>query len=244
MGEKETYRSARAAWDYLTVDRGIDERDIILFGRSLGSAVAIELSTHVLPRALILESSFTSLPEIGARSYPFLPVRLLARIRYNSMDRIQEVRVPKLFVHSLDDDLIPLGMGKRLYNRAPRPKVWARAHGDHNAVYLTNGSRYDATFREFIKSLDEPRHAAIAGVDDKDPVKRGGVVVEVESSRRIGALDRGDRAGMNLDVLRQRRLVSSGTLQPAEDFAREDSEHFTTQLHVVGDHEPQRGRQR
>ncbi|MCH7548341.1 MAG: alpha/beta hydrolase [Candidatus Krumholzibacteriota bacterium] len=156
VGEAETYRSAHAAWDYLTGDAGIDEQSIIIFGRSLGSAVAIELATQVSPRALILESSFTSLPDLGARAYPFLPVRLLSRFRYNSIDRIQDIRVPKLFVHSLDDDLVPLGMGKRLYRHASRPKVWTRAQGDHNAIYLVAGSRYEETLREFIASLGQP----------------------------------------------------------------------------------------
>ena len=156
-GESETYSNARAAWDYLTGERGIDEKNIILFGRSLGSAIAIELATAVSPRALVLESSFTSMPELGARAYPFLPVRLLSRIRYNSLARIRELRMPKVFVHSLEDDLVPYGMGKRLYNHAPRPKVWVRVNGDHNSLYLVPGSRYEEAFVAFVASLEEPR---------------------------------------------------------------------------------------
>jgi fermentation-respiration switch protein FrsA (DUF1100 family) len=156
-GERMTYENAHAAWEYLTDEEGIAPANIILFGRSLGSAVAIELATQVDARALIVESAFTSLTELGARAYPFLPVRYLARFRYNSMARIRDVRVPKLFVHSLDDDLIPFGMGKRLYNRAPRPKLWSRASGDHNALYLVPGSRYEAAFNELMEFLDDPR---------------------------------------------------------------------------------------
>jgi fermentation-respiration switch protein FrsA (DUF1100 family) len=156
-GEKETYEDAHAAWDYLVREEGIDGKDIILFGRSLGSAVAIELATTVSPRGSILESPFISMPELAARAYPFLPARLLCRFRYNSWNRVREMDCPKLFVHSLDDDLVPYGMGKRLYNRAPRPKMWSRANGDHNSIYLVKGSRYEAVFHDFIASLDQPR---------------------------------------------------------------------------------------
>jgi alpha-beta hydrolase superfamily lysophospholipase len=156
-GEKETYEDAHAAWDYLTREEGIDGKDIILFGRSLGSAIAIELATTVSPRGIILESPFISMPELAGRAYPLLPARFLCRYRYNSWNRVLEVDCPKLFAHSLDDDLVPYGMGKRLYNRAQRPKMWTRANGDHNAIYLVPGSRYESVFRDFIASLDQPR---------------------------------------------------------------------------------------
>jgi len=155
--EKATYADALGAWDWLTRVGGVERDAIIVFGRSLGTAVAIELATEVGPRGIILESPFTSAVELGARAFWWLPVRFLSRIRYNSMGKIAAVNGPKLFVHSLEDEVVPYGMGKRLYNRATRPKVWVKARGGHNDVYLLRGSAYDQALREFIASLGETR---------------------------------------------------------------------------------------
>jgi len=155
--ERATYADVRGAWLWLTETAGLAPDEIILFGRSLGTAVAIDLATEVEPRALILESPFTSAVELGARAYWWLPVRFISRIRYDSMAKIPGIRTPKLFVHSLEDEVVPLGMGKRLYNRAMRPKMWVRARGGHNDVYLTPGSAYEGALEQFLAALDEPR---------------------------------------------------------------------------------------
>ena len=155
--ERATYDDAWGAWTWLTNTAGVAPDNVILFGRSLGTAVAIDLATEASPRALILESPFTSAVELGARSFWWLPVRFLARIRYNSMSKITAVRVPKLFVHSLEDEVVPYGMGKRLYNRATRPKMWVKAKGGHNDVYLLPGSAYEEALGQFLDALDEPR---------------------------------------------------------------------------------------
>lgn len=155
--EKGTYDDVAAAWDYLVEDEKIDPSQIVLFGRSLGAAVAIDLATQVDPRGLIVESSFTSIPELGARIYPWLPVRLIARIRYNNMKKISGIRVPKLFVHSLHDDIVPFGMGKRLYNRAPRPKQLLKLRGTHNDSFVVSDAKYEEGVKSFLASLDQPR---------------------------------------------------------------------------------------
>jgi fermentation-respiration switch protein FrsA (DUF1100 family) len=155
--ERATYADALGAWDWLTRTAGVKRDGVILFGRSLGTAVAIDLATEVQARGLILESPFTSAVELGARAFWWLPVRFLARIRYNSMGKIAAVKEPKLFVHSLQDEVVPYGMGKRLYNRAPRPKMWVKAQGGHNDVYLEPGSAYDEALDRFLAGLDEPR---------------------------------------------------------------------------------------
>ncbi len=152
--ESRTYEDARAAWDFLVCDRGVSPERIIVLGRSLGTAVAVELVTRVTPAALVLISPFTSGVDMGARRYPWLPVRLLARYRYDTASRIGVVRVPKLFVHSIDDAVVPYGMGRRLYARAPHPKRWVRVHGPHGAVYLNPGSTYDLALRELLDELE------------------------------------------------------------------------------------------
>jgi fermentation-respiration switch protein FrsA (DUF1100 family) len=127
---------------------------IILFGRSLGGAVAIELATRVQPRAIIAESCFTSAVELGARIYPWLPVRQLARIRYDSASRIRQVACPKLFVHSTGDDVVPYGLGLRLFRQASPPKEFLKISGTHNDGFITSGPRYRDGLMRFLAGLD------------------------------------------------------------------------------------------
>jgi fermentation-respiration switch protein FrsA (DUF1100 family) len=154
-GERKTYQDARAAWDYLTGDRGLRPDEIVLFGRSLGGAVAIELATETDPMALVIESSFTSAIDMGARLYPWLPIRLVRRIRYDSLRRVGDVDVPKLFIHSIDDEVIPFGMGKRLYGRARRPKQFLKIHGGHQDGFLVSAPLYTETIDRFLDSVQE-----------------------------------------------------------------------------------------
>jgi hypothetical protein len=158
-GETQTYEDAAAAWDHLTREEGVAPERIVVFGRSLGGAVAIELAarTRPGPGGLIVESCFTSLPDLGARAYPWLPVRFLCRYRYNNWRRIREVDAPKLFIHSLDDEVVPYGMGKRLYNHAARPKQFLRIRGGHNDGFLVSDAQYSDGVRAFIATLDQPR---------------------------------------------------------------------------------------
>lgn len=156
-GEQTTYDDAEAAWDCLTGELGVDDRTVILFGRSLGGAVAIEMARRVRARALIVESCFTSVPELGSRLYPWLPVRLLSRIRYDNARKVTRLRLPKLFVHSMDDDVVPFGMGRRLYHRAARPKEFLRIRGTHNDGFIVSEPAYDEGIRKFLESLDAPR---------------------------------------------------------------------------------------
>lgn len=151
--EKGTYADARAAWRYLTETRGVSPDDIILFGRSLGGAIAIELATEVRPRAVILESCFTSAPELATRAYPWLPVKLLARIRYNSYARVDAIGVPKLFVHSTEDEVVPYGMGRRLFNRAVRPKQFVKIRGGHNDGPFVTGEKYVTALDAFLENV-------------------------------------------------------------------------------------------
>ena len=165
--ESTTYDDATAAWKYITGELGLAPNEIILFGRSLGSAVAIDLAGRKKPVALILESCFTSIAEMGARIYPWLPVRFLTRIRFDSMSKITYVDVPKLFVHSLDDEIVPYGMGRRLYNRASRPKQFVKMRGNHNDAFLMPGSEYEAVLQSFLADLDLP-YPGPAPVADHD----------------------------------------------------------------------------
>lgn len=134
--EEGTYRDAEAAWRWLTVEREVKAGDIVLFGESLGGAVAAWLATRVAPRALVLASTFTSVPDLGAQVYPFLPVRLISRFSYDNVENVRRVKVPVLVAHSRDDDIIPYAHGKTLFEAANQPKQLLELSGGHNDSFL------------------------------------------------------------------------------------------------------------
>jgi fermentation-respiration switch protein FrsA (DUF1100 family) len=150
--EAGTYRDATAAWRYLTVTRGVAGKDIVLFGRSLGGAVAVELASRVDAGALMVESSFISVPEMAAKLYPFLPVRSLARLHYPSLERIGAVRCPVLVLHSKNDEIIPFSHGQRLYQAAPQPKAFFVMGGGHNDGFFVSGDAYVHALGDFLRA--------------------------------------------------------------------------------------------
>ena len=148
--EQGTYRDAEAAWRYLTGERGIDPSGIVVFGRSLGGAIAAHLVATHDAGALIVESSFTSAANMAAKLYPFLPVRLLLRLEYPVIDYVARAKAPVLIVHSRGDEIIPFSMGQELYEAAPRPKALLELDGDHNGAFLLDGERYVQGLRLFL----------------------------------------------------------------------------------------------
>lgn len=148
--EQGTYRDAKAAWDYLVKQRGISPDRIVLFGESMGGAIASWLSNRERPGALILQSAFTSVPDVASRIYPFLPVRRLARYRYNSLDYIRNSACPVLIVHSRDDEIVPFSHGQALFNAVQGPKEFLELRGDHNGAFLASEAVYSAGIQRFI----------------------------------------------------------------------------------------------
>lgn len=153
-GEQETYQDAEAAWNYLTQTRKVSPDSIIIFGRSLGGAVAVWLASHHPPKALVVESSFTSIADVAAHYYPFLPVKLLARIRYDSEKLISRIKVPILFIHSPDDDIIPFKLGRKLFEQANEPKQFLQIHGPHNTGFLDSDDVYIRGLRDFLTRIE------------------------------------------------------------------------------------------
>jgi fermentation-respiration switch protein FrsA (DUF1100 family) len=151
--EKGTYADAEAAWNYLTRERQYSPGRIILFGRSLGGSVASMLATRYRPAALIVESGFTSVPDLGKKLYPFLPVRLLSRYDYNTLMNVQRTDVPKLFIHSPDDEIIPYEHGRKLFEAAAGPREFLQIRGDHNYGFLNSGSSYIDGLDRFITGI-------------------------------------------------------------------------------------------
>jgi fermentation-respiration switch protein FrsA (DUF1100 family) len=134
--ESGTYIDAEAAWNYLVEEKGIQPNRIALFGESLGGAIAAWLATRERPALLVLASAFTSLPDVGEKIYPFLPVRLLSRFNYNTLEYLESVTCPALIAHSPQDEIVPLAHGKALYEAAPAPKEFLELEGGHNDGFI------------------------------------------------------------------------------------------------------------
>lgn len=148
--EEGTYRDAEAAWDFLVSSGRERPERIVLFGRSLGSAVAAELALRKKAGALIIESGFTSVPDLGARFFPHLPVRLISRYRYDTLGKIGKIAIPKLFIHSPRDEMIPFEQGMKLFEAAAEPKAFLRIDGTHNEGFLFSGALYQEGIRSFL----------------------------------------------------------------------------------------------
>ena len=140
--ERGTQRDALAVWRFATEERGLAPHRIVLFGRSLGAAVAALLATQKQPGALIVESAFTSVPDIAAEFYWWLPVRWLSRFDYATRDYLASARCPVLVVHSMDDEIIPFHHGEALFAAAHEPKDMLRLRGGHNEGFLVSGEHY------------------------------------------------------------------------------------------------------
>lgn len=148
--EQGTYRDVRAAWDYLTDIRAVPANSIILFGRSLGGAIAAWLSSQVEHGALIVDSGFSSLPDVAADHYPWIPVRHLARSRYDTLSYVRETRSPVLIAHSRGDEIVPFTHGERIYEAAAQPKTFIELSGGHNTAFSGRGPAYIKGLQAFI----------------------------------------------------------------------------------------------
>lgn len=151
--ENGTYQDALAAWDHLRQAKQKKPEDIILFGRSLGGAVAAWLATQVNPGGLILESTFTSLPDLGADHYWFLPVRWLSRYQYSTQAQLSAVSAPVLIAHSRDDRIVSFRHAQNLYAVANPPKQFLELRGGHNEGFVVSGDAYEDGLRRFVASL-------------------------------------------------------------------------------------------
>lgn len=149
--ENGTYLDAEAAWDYLVNIQKKPPEKIVVYGQSLGGAVATELALRKGPAALIVESSFTSLPDLAAQLYPWMPVRLISKYHYATIDKIGRIRCPKLIVHSPDDEIVPYRHGTALYEKALPPKEFIVIRGGHNDGIFVSIEKYKEGLREFFE---------------------------------------------------------------------------------------------
>ncbi|MFC1950084.1 alpha/beta hydrolase [Chloroflexota bacterium] len=151
-----TYMDSEAAWQYLVEERQVSPSRIIVFGRSLGGAVAAWLSHEHTPGVLILEATFTSATDMAVKMYPYFPVRLLSRFNYNTADYLKEVNCPVLIVHSPEDEIIPISHGKQLFEIAKGPKEFLEVTGTHNEGFLTSREFYEGGLNAFVSEYLPP----------------------------------------------------------------------------------------
>jgi fermentation-respiration switch protein FrsA (DUF1100 family) len=156
ISEQGTYIDARAALAYLHSRKDINNEKIIFFGRSLGSAVAVELAVKEKCRALILETPFTSIKEMAKKLYPFLPFTIFLRTKYDSLSKIMDIKVPTLIMHGDKDELVPIEQGKMLYEKANEPKEFYTIPGaTHNDTHIVGGEEYFDVIRDFVNKLEK-----------------------------------------------------------------------------------------
>ncbi len=150
VGEEGTYLDAQAALGWLR-QKGFAPEDIIVLGKSLGGGVASELALREAFGALILQSTFTSIPDIGAELYPWLPVRRIHRIKYDTVNRLPKIKMPVLIAHSRSDDLIGFHHAEKNFKAANGSKRMIEIAGNHVSVIEDGRKDYLAGLEKFLE---------------------------------------------------------------------------------------------
>ena len=148
--EQGVYKDAEAAFDWLVEQRDVSPEQVVLFGRSLGGAVSAELATRRPAACLITESTFSSVPDVAAEIYWWIPVRWLARLRFDAADALTRTELPVLIIHSPDDEIISFANAERLMNAGGERARLLEIRGDHNSGFMVSGELYRRGLDEFI----------------------------------------------------------------------------------------------
>ena len=149
--ENGLYKDAESAIKWLKM-KGINEENIILYGESLGTGVAVEVAQNKKYAGVILESPFTSMVNMGKKYYPFFPVHFLLKDKFESHKKIKNISVPILIMHGEVDKIVPYAMGKKMYELANEPKFfYSQEYGDHMIEY---DEKLLLALKKFIQSLN------------------------------------------------------------------------------------------
>ena len=149
--EKGLYTDGRSALQWLK-SKGIKENNIIIYGESLGTGIAIEIAQNKKFAGIILESPFTSMIEAGKNKYPFLPVKILLKDKYENNKKIKNIKSPILVMHGKVDKIVPFHMGKKIYDLANEPKFsYFTEYDDHMMEY---NEKLLNKLKDFIYSLN------------------------------------------------------------------------------------------
>jgi len=158
--ERGLYEDADAALRWLTHDRGVSPRDVILYGHSLGTAVSVDLALGGGREAagMVLESPFTNAAQMARKIYSGLPVDLLMTVKLDNIGRIGKVTMPLLVIHGVSDTVIPFAMGKKVFDAAAEPKTFlAVPGGDHSDCYIVGGETYWSAWRGLLEQVRAQR---------------------------------------------------------------------------------------
>ena len=153
--EQGTYTDARAAWDWLIDEAEVEAGEVLVFGRSMGGAIAAWLTTEVQPAGLIVESSFSSIADIASEYYGWLPVRWLTRIHFPTAEFVAETEVPVLVVHSRDDEIVRFEHAERILDAAGERGRLLEIQGDHNTGFIRSEAIYQEGLERFIAEVLE-----------------------------------------------------------------------------------------
>lgn len=147
--EKGLYEDVEAAYQYLISSSGVSPDNIIAYGESIGGAVVIDLASKQKVKALITEETFSSVKDMVRIIYPFLPYFIL-QSRFDSVSKIKEIKVPKLIIHSIDDDIVPFRLGEKLFHAASPPKEFLKLRGGHNTAFIDSEELFSAGISSFL----------------------------------------------------------------------------------------------
>lgn len=148
--ERAFLEGARLAYEYLRGE-GLEPDDIVIYGESIGSSVAVQLAATVSARGLVLEAPMSSAVDVAREHYPWLLAGLLMKDTYRSVDYIQRIDMPVLVMHGENDRIVPIGLGKKLFEEAPDPKTFVPIpDAGHNDLYLHPTDEIAADFIEAL----------------------------------------------------------------------------------------------
>jgi fermentation-respiration switch protein FrsA (DUF1100 family) len=147
---------ARAAYDYLRNREAVPAERLVIFGWSLGAAIAVQLAAAVESRGVVLEGAPASIVDTGADRYPLFPVRLIIRNPFHAIEKVGAIRAPLLFLHSPEDDVVPFAQGRKLYDAATAPKTFVEVRGGHIEASEVDRDVFYGAVRTFISATSTP----------------------------------------------------------------------------------------
>lgn len=146
------YQDSRAAYDFLIQEKNVVPLEsLFLFGRSLGGICAVEVAASNPAAGLILESVFTSAKEMAGKVFPIMPIGWAIRSKFSAIEKVPDLKLPKLFLHGTEDEIVPYKLGRKLYSAAAEPKEFYDIEGaGHNDTYGVGGPEYFSALNRFI----------------------------------------------------------------------------------------------
>lgn len=149
--EQGVYLDMLATYDYLIDEKNIAAQDIVVYGVSLGGAFAVDLATKREVAALIVDASFSSGLDMARRMFPYVP-SFLIKTQLNSAQKVKTLTMPKLFLHSRADEIVPFDLGKKLFDMAAQPKQLVELLGGHNDAHEVDRDKFISTLNSFLNA--------------------------------------------------------------------------------------------